>query len=89
MLRKICSANAVLGRRTNSSTDAKGVAVQMQCWKDGPVATRMQRELQYKCSSGNDRAMGRSTGCSSAEDGGWGGLALAQGPMSDDQGDTQ
>ena len=61
----------------------------MQCWEKGPAAARMQRELSYGCSSGRDRAMGNSTGCSNAEDVGWGGLASAQGPAPNDQGNAQ
>ena len=49
----------------------------------------MQREMLYGCSSGSGRAMGSSTGCNSVEDVGRGGLASTQGPMLDDQGDTQ
>jgi len=56
----------------------RGDAMKMYCWKDGPAATRMQRELPYRCSNGSGRAMGSSTGCSNAEDVGQGGLALAQ-----------
>ena len=65
----------MLGGRTSNNTDAEGVAVQMQCWEEGPVATRMQGELQYRCGSGSGGAMGSSTGCNSAEDVGRGGLA--------------
>jgi len=61
----------------------------MQCWEDGLVATQMQRELSYRCNSGNGRAMGSNIRCSSAEDVGQGGLASAQGPMPDNQGDAQ
>ena len=50
----------------------------MQCWEEAPATARMQMELQYRCSSGSDRAMGNNTGCSSAEDIGQGGLASAQ-----------
>jgi len=63
MTRRDSSADAMLGRRTNSSTDAEEVAVQMQCWEKGQAATRMHRELSYGCSSGKGRAMG-----SNAED---------------------
>jgi len=45
----------MLGKRTSSNTNSEGVAVQMQCWEDGPTATWMQRELQYRCSSDSDR----------------------------------
>jgi len=55
--------------------DIEGVAMQMHCWEDGPAATRMERELQYRCSSGNDRAMGSSTRCSGAKEVGQGCLA--------------
>ena len=72
-----CSADAMLGGRTSSNTDAKGVAVQMQCWEEGQVAALMQRELLYRCSSGSGRTMGSSTGGSSAEDVGQEGLASA------------
>ena len=48
----------------------------------------MQRELSYGCSSGSGRSMGSGIGCNNAEDVGQGGLASAQGPMPDDQGDT-
>ena len=68
MARRDCSADAVLGRRNNNSTDADGVAMQMQCWEKGPTATQMQRELPYRCRSGKGRAIGNSTGCSSAKD---------------------
>jgi len=40
----------------------------MQCWEEGPAAAWMQRELQYRCSSGSGRAMGSNTGGSSAVD---------------------
>jgi len=46
-------------------------------------------ELSYKCSSGSGRAMGSSTGCSSAEDVGQQGQTSAQVPAPDDQGDVQ
>ncbi len=49
----------------------------------------MQRELSYGCSSGSGRAMDSNTGCNSAEDIGWGGLASAQGSVPDDQGNVQ
>ena len=49
----------------------------------------MQRELSYRCSSGNGRAMGSSTGCSSAEDVGQEGLASTQVPMLSNQDDAQ
>jgi len=41
-----------------------------------------------RCSNGIGKVMGSVTGCNSAKDVGQGGLASAQGPMPDDQGDT-
>lgn len=79
----------MLGERASSSIDAEGVAMQMQCWEKGPAAAQMQRELSYRCNSGSSRVMGSSTECSSAKDVGQRGLASTQGPMSDDQDDTQ
>ena len=48
-------------------------------------------ELSYRCTSGSGRAMGRSTGCSSAEDVGQEGQTSSQVSMSydDDQSDVQ
>eukprot|EP00253_Pinus_taeda_P004148 PITA_04148 len=68
----------------NNCKDVEEVAVWMQCWEKGPTSAQMQRELSYRCSSGNGRAMG-----SIAEDVGQAGLASAQRPMLDDQGDIQ
>ena len=42
--------------------------MQMKCWEKGLATTQMQRELQYRCSSGSGRAMGSSTGGSSEEE---------------------
>ena len=42
--------------------------MQMQCSEKGLATAQMQRELQYRCSSGSGRAMGSNTGGSSAED---------------------
>ena len=47
------------------------------------------RELLYGCNSGSGKAMGSSTGCSSAKDVGRGGLASAQVPVLNNQGDAQ
>ena len=62
--------------------------MRMQRELQGLTVARMQRELSHRCNSGSSRAMGSNTGCSSAEDVGQEGLASAQGPMPDDQGDT-
>eukprot|EP00253_Pinus_taeda_P004485 PITA_04485 len=70
--------NTMLGGNTNNNIDAEGVAVQMQCWEEGSTTTRMQRELQYRCSSGSGRAMGNSTGCNNVEDVGQEGQTSAQ-----------
>jgi len=49
--------------------DERGCSVDATVAMARPWATTwMQRELQYGCSSGSGRAMGSSTGCSSAED---------------------
>ena len=49
----------------------------MQCWEDRPEVALMQRELSYRYSSGNGRAMGSNTRCSSGEDVGQGGITSA------------
>eukprot|EP00253_Pinus_taeda_P025459 PITA_25459 len=50
----------------------------MQCWEKGPAVAQMQRELSYRCNSGNGRTMGSSIGGNSVEDVGQEGLASAQ-----------
>eukprot|EP00253_Pinus_taeda_P029961 PITA_29961 len=83
------TSGAVAVSNSTMQHDEKEFAVQMQCWEEGPAATWMQRELQYKCSSGSDRAMGNSTRCRSAEDVGQGGLASTQVPMSYDHSNAE
>ncbi len=61
----------------------------MQCWEKGPAVAWMQRELPYGCNSGSGKVMHSSTGCSSAEDVGQGGLASAQEPIPYNQSDAQ
>ena len=67
-----CNATISSGSAMGSMMqhDERGCSADATVAVAGPwAATRMHRELLYRCSSG--RAMGSSTCCSSAEDVGW------------------